>query len=994
MQYIHVVIDSNSCRWSFPCGSKLVTISTLLLIGLTTNAYAQVVASRIAPGEQQPTTLFTASGLPQVNIQTPSANGVSHNIYSQFDVQSKGVILNNSSKNVQTQQAGWIQGNPWLSTGSARLILNEVNSANPSYLNGYVEVAGQRAEVVIANPSGISVNGGGFINTSKATLTTGVPIVNNGNLDGYRVQGGHVVISGNGLDLSTTDYAAILARAVEVNAGIWANELKLITGTNQIDASSLNANTSPVVTTIESTANRPSFALDVAQIGGMYAGKIHLVGTELGLGVRSAGTISASAGDLVLQNNGWLTSTGRLQANGNLQISVQDNFTNSGQVLSNQDTNIHAGRDFTNSGKLQVGGALILSVNNADNDALGEIASNTSEMNIVNSLINRGLVNGVKTQINANTVNNMGTGRIFSDHLSIASINLTNDIEVRNGETVAPVIAARDRLDLAIQDTLLNREHALIFSGGNMFIGGSLDANGNAIGFATQINNKSATVEAIGDLSLYTKILNNTNEHFNSRVDQVSGPNAKSWNVGQYHVDHQTFSYNTIQNEFETKVNLSDPAHILSGGNINLKGDQLINDKSKIIAGGWLTGDLNHLNNIQAIGEHRITESGSVTTTTHYWQGGLFGRGNYWVDQTTEYKPADVVTSITLPVTYTLEKASIPSTGNQASVNQQAGASGITNSLFKSNPSLTASYLMETNPSFTDNKRWLSSDYMTQSLDLDPSVTQKRLGDGFYEQKLIREQVAEITGKRYLADYTSDEQEYKALMNSAITFAQTYKLRPGIALTSQQVALLTSDIVWLEEQSVAMPDGSAQKALVPKLYIKAQSGDLDVSGTLLAGRDIKFNLEGDLTNSGNIASHNSVSISAENIFNLGGQIKGSDLKLSTQKDLHNMGGNFVASSNLLMNAGRDIDIQSTTQNTQTSMGSRTGIDRLAGIYVSGSNGYAGGSLIANAGRDINIVAGVVNNASNGATSLIASKDRKSTRLNSSHIPLSRMPSSA
>ena len=89
--------------------------------------------------------------------------------------------------------------------------------------------------------------------------------------------------------------------------------------------------------------------------------------------------------------------------------------------------------------------------------------------------------------------------------------------------------------------------------------------------------------------------------------------------------------------------------------------------------------------------------------------------------------------------------------------------------------------------------------------------------------------VAEITGKRFLADYTSDEQEYKALMNSAITFAQTYKLRPGIALTSQQVALLTSDIVWLEEQSVAMPDGSTQKALVPKLYIDRKSTRLNSS---------------------------------------------------------------------------------------------------------------------------------------------------------------------
>ena len=136
-------------------------------------AHAQVVAYRQAPGNQQPTILQTANGVPQVNIQTPSAAGVSRNVYSQFDVQNNGVILNNSRTNTATQLGGWVQGNPWLARGSARVILNEVNSSNPSYLNGYVEVAGQKAEVVIANPSGISVNGGGFINASKTTLTTG-----------------------------------------------------------------------------------------------------------------------------------------------------------------------------------------------------------------------------------------------------------------------------------------------------------------------------------------------------------------------------------------------------------------------------------------------------------------------------------------------------------------------------------------------------------------------------------------------------------------------------------------------------------------------------------------------------------------------------------------------------------------------------------------------------------------------------------------------------
>ena len=122
--------------------------------------------------------LNAANGVPLVNITTPSAAGVSRNTYRQFDVGSQGAILNNSRTDVQTQLGGWVQGNPWLAAGPARVILNEVNSSQPSQLNGFVEVGGQRAEVVIANPAGINVNGGGFINASRATLTTGTPVMN------------------------------------------------------------------------------------------------------------------------------------------------------------------------------------------------------------------------------------------------------------------------------------------------------------------------------------------------------------------------------------------------------------------------------------------------------------------------------------------------------------------------------------------------------------------------------------------------------------------------------------------------------------------------------------------------------------------------------------------------------------------------------------------------------------------------------------------------
>ncbi|WP_426075116.1 filamentous hemagglutinin N-terminal domain-containing protein, partial [Janthinobacterium sp. DSP2-3-3] len=316
-------------------------------------AMGQIVADPNAPGRQRPTVVQSANGVTQVNIQTPSAAGVSRNTYSQFDVTANGAILNNSRGNVQTQTGGWVQGNPWLAGGSARVILNEVNSANPSQLRGYVEVAGQRAEVVIANPAGVAIDGGGFINASRVTLTTGTPILNGGNLDGYMVQRGVVSINGRGLDTSLSDYTAILARAAQINGGIWAQELKVVTGTNQIDAAH------GVAGAASGVGPAPAYALDVAQLGGMYAGKITLVGTEAGLGVRNAGVMAATAGNLVLQSNGWLSNNGNIQSAGSgsqTSIAVTGDVANSGTVYAGVDSQVQAQGNIANSGVIAAQG--------------------------------------------------------------------------------------------------------------------------------------------------------------------------------------------------------------------------------------------------------------------------------------------------------------------------------------------------------------------------------------------------------------------------------------------------------------------------------------------------------------------------------------------------------------------------------------------------------------------------------------------------------------
>ena len=206
----------------------------LLLSGFLPMAHglhAQIIADPNAPGRQRPTILAAPNGVPLVNIQTPSAAGVSRNTYTQFDVQRNGAILNNSRVAVQTQLGGVVQGNPWMAAGSARVILNEVNSRDPSRLRGALEVAGQKAQVVVANPVGITCDGCAFINATRATLSTGTPSFGaQGSLDSWRVTRGEVNVEGNGMNATGTAYADILARHIKINASLWANYLNLVAG--------------------------------------------------------------------------------------------------------------------------------------------------------------------------------------------------------------------------------------------------------------------------------------------------------------------------------------------------------------------------------------------------------------------------------------------------------------------------------------------------------------------------------------------------------------------------------------------------------------------------------------------------------------------------------------------------------------------------------------------------------------------------------------------
>lgn len=346
----HVVAQLKPLTFSLFCALGFVAFSDSALAETLI-----IQADKSAPKNQQPIVLQTANGLPQVNIQTPNDKGLSHNKYSQFDVAEKGAILNNSRTNTQTQQAGLIQGNPYLARGEAKVILNEVNSNKLSVMKGYVEVAGKKANVIIANPSGLYCEGCGIINSDRATFTTGKPEIKNGQVDNFKVEVGKVKVSGKGLDNSRVDYTEIIARETEMNAGIWSKkETKVITGKNTVKRSENDKNLQ-IINTKQPLAEeaKPQFAIDVGELGGMYSGKIHLIGTENGVGVRNAGHIGASADTLQIDSQGRIVNTSTLNAAKSVTLTASNGIENKGKIENKQgDIKLNSTADIKQDGSI------------------------------------------------------------------------------------------------------------------------------------------------------------------------------------------------------------------------------------------------------------------------------------------------------------------------------------------------------------------------------------------------------------------------------------------------------------------------------------------------------------------------------------------------------------------------------------------------------------------------------------------------------------------
>ena len=956
---------------------------------------AQISADPTAAGNLRATVLTAPNGVPLVNITTPSAAGVSRNVYQQFDVGTPGAILNNSRTDVQTQLGGWVQGNPWLATGPARVILNEVNSSQPSRLNGWLEVGGQRAEVIVANPAGISVNGGGFINASRATLTTGTPVMNAGALEGFRVQGGKVRVEGLGLDASTTDHAAILARAVEVNAGLWAQALTVVTGVNDVSANS--AGITPLAP-VSGVGSAPAFALDVAAIGGMYAGQIHLIGTEAGLGVNQGGLIDAR-GTLTLDVNGWLSQSAGARTYGDaVDINAQGVRNKDGAVIAARDAlTIQAGEIHNTEGALllSAGDMALVAGERIENrsasiEALGNLSIVTPVLANANDHISHTLVSDPTTQ---HTVYYTPGGALDAANVAWSAVK---PLDWPSG----------DLYTLHQRAWLLHKSSAWADPAFKPYYLGALPFVGAHT--LSWVSGDSDMTEYVGDTFTYSRH-SAIWAHFGMTAPTWDAPGqmpratdsgdgwmlppdpqalatwqaqAAPWleltaRVASFKtaVDSELQRFDAYSSYSQTTqravMTHSEPARISSGGAMTLNASHsLLNQDSEIVAGGVLSVTGASMTN-QAT---QVSAPTSRSGTFSSW--GVTGRDCDLFGCDPEYGWIHTPYAETISNTVALPALRHESASAAAPTAAMSTAIAALSTL---NPDPTSGPVFETDPRFIDQRQWLSSAYLLSALAVDPVTVHKRLGDGFIEQRLIREQVGTLTGQRFLGDFTHDEAQYLALMDAGATFAQAHQLRPGIALSAEQVAALTSDIVWLEAQTITLPDGSTTQALVPRVYLLPRAGDLSAGGSLIAGRDVQMILSDDALNSGTIAGRELVQINAQNVLNTG-LVSGQRIALGAREDLSNTGGTISATDALIVQAGRDLNVQTTTALGSGAAGvgrySSEQVNRVAGLFVSNEAGV----LLASAGRDVNLTAAVLQA---GSVDVQAGRDLNLTSVNTS-----------
>ncbi|WDD88489.1 hemagglutinin repeat-containing protein [Fusobacterium nucleatum] len=518
-----------------------------------------------------------ANGVPLVNIETPDNNGTSHNVYKDYNVDGRGAILNNSKDLTNTQLGGFIYGNPNLQkSNEASTIINEVSGVNKSRIEGYQEIAGKRANYILANPNGIYVNGAGFINTGNVTLTTG----RGNNL--LNPEKGMIEVAGKGLDLRNINKAELVARVAELSAPIYGGE--------------------EVNLKLGSKNNKPEYALDARALGSIYAGRINIIVNEDGVGVKTQAPMYATKGDIVISSRGkvYLKDT---QAKGDIKISSAETEIGN-KLLAENSINIESGKT-SNSGEIKANNNIRFS-GNVDSSNL---ISTNKDITISGNLKNSGKI--LSKNINTKDLNN--SGELYSENLTTTNLENSNKINIKENINSSNILNKTNNSEIISKN--LNTSN--LNNKGNVKVVNNVTSQEITNNGKLLVGNKVITNNIDNTEIVETKNLNSTNKIKSSGKILSNSITTKdisnSGNIYSKAINTQNLvnSGEVISNDLSSN-NINNLKDIYVNG--NLKANNLINS-SKIESKNVEVDNLNNSGNIKVsdnLTTKDITNSNSI----------------------------------------------------------------------------------------------------------------------------------------------------------------------------------------------------------------------------------------------------------------------------------------------------------------------------------------------------------------------------------------------
>ena len=575
----------------------------------------------------------TANGVSIINIAAPNSGGLSHNKFNSYNVNTSGLIINNAIGNpnqvVQTQIGGLITDNPNLAnSGSARVILNEVTSTNRSILNGYTEIGGRQADLIIANPNGIEMNSAGFINIGKLTAVVGSanqfnpnPSDLSFNLNGNKNSGNgflpKLTISGLGLDLTRVTETDLVANIMEIVSPIYG-------GDNRINfrAGDKEFNYSTKEVTSDNTppgSNQPDeIAIDASNVAKVQAGQIYMIATKEGFGVKYTGDMLASRGgvtidakgDVVYNNiasqsggvnvkttNGNVTGAGithNKDINNDIAIEASGNVNNQGQIVSASDVNVTAGNTFNNTGN-----EINLSDRNFTINA--NKVNNSGNLSAVNNLnVTADIVNNSKEIIANNEITITGN-QITNDDSIIAGnkVSITAKDYLTNNNDILSLVSGASENSLIINALTLNNNKRIAANSSLAINSNSLNNNtvnsliisgGDTNLNITNLDNNLGTIQSKNNLKIRNLASNNADA---ALLLSVSDTNTNISNSGTLKATN-SIDINLGSSDYNIIGKLEADGFInIEANNINNQGDIGVIDYIKIVAGDSFTNGIN-----------------------------------------------------------------------------------------------------------------------------------------------------------------------------------------------------------------------------------------------------------------------------------------------------------------------------------------------------------------------------------------------------------------